>query len=466
MNKEKINWIKKTIILFFFTIYCFAQSGNRREFQEGNTTQLVLFEKSLPTKVYDFTSSDLQVKWHVLLLDFIEQTTGYTPNVAARSMAYINLAAYESILPAFPKLQSLSGQLQGFQMPLTFNIDSSDFIPQLALNSAIYYMADQMFVAAPYIWMEKAVALRDSVNAIFSKEKSSFSTLKSKNYGISVAEFILKYAEKDGGKSGLYRSYDLNYQLPKCEACFEINRTADLENTGPLHPNWGKNRTFFEANNSDFDIKPSFEFSKYKDSKFYKEALEVYETSKLVNAGSEKYIIANFWDDAATYTYTAVGHSISILTQVLREKPTNLVNSTKLYVQLSLALNDAMICAWASKYTYNLIRPVAYIKKYIDSKWEPTLLTPPFPEFPSGHSVQSAVMATVLSKTMGDSLSFIDYSKYWVGDPRKFQSFWQAANETSISRLYGGIHFKEALVKGQEMGKRVGENALQLKFEK
>jgi membrane-associated phospholipid phosphatase len=150
----------------------------------------------------------------------------------------------------------------------------------------------------------------------------------------------------------------------------------------------------------------------------------------------------------------------------LREHPTSLVEAARIYCTLGLALNDAIICAWKGKYKHNLIRPIAYIKRYIDSTWEPALLTPPFPEFPSGHSVQSAAMATVLTSLIGENVSYTDYSKYWVGKPRKFNSFWEAANETSVSRLYGGIHFKDALDQGQDMGKLVGKNVLTLKFKK
>lgn len=463
MNKDKIYF---AILLFFVAKLSFGQAPIRREFQAGNTTQLVLSETALPVKNYDFSTSDLQVKWHLLILDLIEQTNGYTPLVAARSLAYINLAAYESILPAHPQLQSLSGQLQGYQRPIEFQTDSTDFVKELALNNAIFTTVDKFFVAAPFVWMERVAALKDSVDFKFSAGQSKLTIMRSKNYGISVAEMVLKYADKDRAKDALFRSYDLNYRLPACESCFEINRVADLENTGPLHPKWGENRTFFAENQTDFDIKPDFEFSKYKDSPFYKQALEVYDTSKEVRTGSEKMNIANFWDDAATFTYTAVGHSVSILTQLLRANPVSIDSSAKLYVSLTLGLNDAMIAAWKSKYKHNLIRPGAYIKHYIDSKWEPAILTPPFPEFPSGHSVQSATMATILTKLLGDNVSFTDYSKYWVGEPKKFNSFWESANETSISRLYGGIHFREALSKGQLMGRKVGENVLKLKFEK
>ena len=458
--------MKKTILMLMCAFTAFGQLPQRREFQEGNTTQLILFENSLPAKNYDLSTSDLQVKWHVLILDLLEQTTGYTPNVAARSLAYTNLAAYEAILPGYPNLQSLSGQLQGYKRPKEFDMDSSNFSAPLAMNAAMFRMVDKLFIAAPFVWMEKVMALKDSTESNLSKGKTPMTVMKSVNYGISVADMILKYSDSDGAKTEMFRSYDMNYRLPACESCFEINRVADLENTGPLHPSWDKNRTFLAENNSDFDIKPDFEFSKYKDSKFYASALEVYNTSKKVVPGSEEHLIANFWDDAATYTYTAVGHSVSILTQVLRNQPVSLEKSAQLYARLGIGLNDALICAWKGKYKFNLIRPIAYIKRYIDSQWEPVLLTPPFPEFPSGHSVQSAAMATILTETLGDSISFTDYSKYWVGAPRVFSSFWTAANETSISRLYGGIHFRPALDRGQDMGRIVGENTMKLKFEK
>ena len=412
--------MKKAFLLIFTAIHTFAQVPQRREFQEGNTTELIVYEKALPPKNYDFKTSDLQVKWHVLVMDLLEQTPGYTPLVAARSMAYVNLAAYQSILPAYKNLKSMSGQIQDFKVPAEYAIDTSDFIPELSLNNAIFATIDKFFLAAPYVYMERVLAHKDSVDAYFSRNKSKLAVMKSKNYGISVAELVLRYADKDGAKENTYRSYDINYKLPKCESCFEINRSADLENTGPLHPGWGKVRTFLPENQQETAIKPDFEFSIYKDSKFYKQALEVYTVSKEVTPGSEKHRIANFWDDAATYTYTPIGHSLSILTQILRNKPIGIDSASAMYANLCFAMHDAFVITWGLKYKYNLIRPIAYIRKYIDSAWETTLLTPPFPEFPSGHSAQSGAMATVLTKYLGDSTGFTDYSKYWTGAPKTF----------------------------------------------
>jgi hypothetical protein len=452
------------VLMCLTSIYGNAQQITSENYQARSESNLVEFEFVLPEKTYDFESSDLLVKWHVILFDLLEQTNGYTPNVAGRSLAYVNLAAYEAILPSFPQYQSMSGQIQEYERPSFYNISSEQFSPAVALNNAMFFMVNELFAPAPYVWMERVWSFRDSVNTILKENLESDTFEKSRNYGLAIGKLIFDYSKTDGGHQSYTSSYDLKYQLPDCEACFEIHRQADLENTGPMHPSWQNNRTFMADNNTDFDIKPKVIFSKYPKSPFYKMALDVYEESKTVNPGNKKYIIANFWDDAAGFTYTAPGHSAAILTLVLRNEPVTLEKAAELYCRLGLALNDAIICSWKGKMKHNLIRPVAYINRYIDSSWEPKLLTPPFPEFPSGHSVQSAAMATVLTETIGSAIEFTDYSKFWVGEPRKFHSFWEAANETSISRFYGGIHYMDALDQGQDMGKLVGANILKLKF--
>lgn len=417
-----------------------------------------------PIRNYDYTNSDLLVKWHELIFELIEQTQGYSPNVAARNMAYINLAAYEAILPANLENITLSEQLQEFHRPDSLNIDGRSFNASVALNSTIFKLVDKFFISAPFIWMEKVYALNDSVNNYFARQLSTNAMENSKIYGAKIASWIYEYSKGDGGHQAFMRTYNMNYNMPKCQSCFELNIVADLENMGSLHPSWGNNRTFLAINQEEINIQPKVEFSIYPNSPFYKMAQEVYTISKQVVPNSEKLQIANFWDDAAGFTYTAPGHSVSILTQVLKQKPIKLNSAAELYSNLTIAVNDALIATWTLKYKYNLIRPIAYIKRYIDNQWEAALLTPPFPEFPSGHSAQSATMATVLTSKLGDSISFVDYSKYFVGPPKSFNSFWEAANECSISRVYGGIHYRDAVDQGQELGRIIGKNALTLHY--
>ena len=84
--------------------------------------------------------------------------------------------------------------------------------------------------------------------------------------------------------------------------------------------------------------------------------------------------------------------------------------------------------------------------------------TPPFPEYSSGHSVISTAAAEVLTSFFGDNFSFTDTTETYIGLPaRSFASFRAAAAEARISRLYGGIHFRDAIENGGDQGKRIAE---------
>jgi hypothetical protein len=108
---------------------------------------------------------------------------------------------------------------------------------------------------------------------------------------------------------------------------------------------------------------------------------------------------------------------------------------------------------------------VSYIKKVIDQEWEPLLNTPPFPEYPSGHSTQSAAAAAVLTELFGEGYGFTDESPTPDGVPqRAFKGFREAANEAAMSRLYGGIHFRPAIENGQDQGRCIAAYAIALKM--
>ena len=100
-------------------------------------------------------------------------------------------------------------------------------------------------------------------------------------------------------------------------------------------------------------------------------------------------------------------------------------------------------------------------RKFIDPKWKPFLQTPPFPEYLSGHSTISTTAAVILSHLFGENFSYEDTVENRFGlSPRSFKSFKQAANEAAISRLYGGIHFMDAITNGQKQGTLIGHHVV------
>ncbi|MGH3102611.1 MAG: vanadium-dependent haloperoxidase [Gaiellaceae bacterium] len=127
-----------------------------------------------------------------------------------------------------------------------------------------------------------------------------------------------------------------------------------------------------------------------------REARECYDAARALTP--EQAAIARFWSDDPGATATPPGHSISILTQTLRRFDAPLDRAAEAYARFGIAVADAFIACWRTKYRYNLLRPVTYVRRVLDPAWTPLLATPPFPEYTSGHSVQSAAAAPVLTE--------------------------------------------------------------------
>jgi hypothetical protein len=161
---------------------------------------------------------------------------------------------------------------------------------------------------------------------------------------------------------------------------------------------------------------------------------------------------------------TPPGHWISIGMQVLDKDHGGLEKSVDVLARLGIAEADAFIGCWQTKYEFDTVRPITYIHKLIDPKWETVVNTPPFPEYPSGHSTQSAAAATVLTTIFGDSDAFDDATdEADTLKPRHYANFWAAANEAGISRLYAGIHYRAAIDNGLSQGRCIGAYAVALK---
>jgi hypothetical protein len=248
--------------------------------------------------------------------------------------------------------------------------------------------------------------------------------------------------------------FPLEYKLTEGAAHW-VPTSLIAQQQKPLLPDWGRNRTFAMPNGSACSLPAPPEYSEDKDSEFYKQAFEVYQTAK--DLTPEQRAIARFWSDDPMLSPTPPGHWISIAMQILERDDVALNKSVDVLARLGVAVADAFIGCWDTKFKYDLLRPVTYIRRVIDPKWEPLLITPPFPEYASGHSAQSGAAAVVLSNLFGESFAFEDATRQTDGlTPRAFPSFWAAANEAGLSRLYGGIHFRAAIERGLEQGRCVG----------
>jgi len=171
----------------------------------------------------------------------------------------------------------------------------------------------------------------------------------------------------------------------------------------------------------------------------------------------EQSLIALFWADGAG-TETPPGHWNSIAQEVGAAQGNTMEQNARLFALLNIAMADAAICAWDAKYTYDFWRPVTAIRFSSDPTWSSFIVTPPFPDYVSGHSTFSGAASRVLAMFYGtDNIAFSTGSDFLPGVTRYFTTFSAAAGEAAVSRLYGGIHFRSANEDGLAFGIAIGE---------
>lgn len=188
----------------------------------------------------------------------------------------------------------------------------------------------------------------------------------------------------------------------------------------------------------------------------------------------EQTEIALFWSYGPG-SATPPGHWNQIAQTVASNEGNTLAQNARLFALLNLAMADAAIVSWDCKYAFQLWRPITAIhladtdgnpRTASDPSWLPLLETPPFPEYTSGHSTFSGAAAMVLLLFYGrDRVAFAAVSDDLPGVTRAYGGFWEAALESGMSRIYGGIHFMSANVQGLLTGARTGAYVMRHRLE-
>jgi hypothetical protein len=407
-------------------------------------------------------AEDVMQSWYKLSLELVRHTPTYSPPVASRAFAYLGVTAYEAIASGSPDLQSLAGQLHGLR-PTPKRMAGKAYDDAVIMQAALAFAAQHFFDNTGPTGHHALTALEARLRARVSKGVSLKIVMRSADYGEAVAKHILAWSQDDGGAVVENMGFPMQFDLIKGPAHW-VPTSVIVQQQKPLLPGWGKNRTFAMPEGASCHLPAPPEYSEDKSSEFYKQALEVYQVKQ--NLTPEQRATARFWADDAMLSNTPPGHWISIALQIMAHDHVELEKSVDVMARLGVVMADAFIGCWNAKYQYDLLRPITYIRRVIDPKWEPLLNTPPFPEYPSGHSTQSAAAAMVLTNLFGENFAFHDETGKADGlGPREFTSFAAAADDAGISRLYGGIHFRAAIEQGLAQGRCIGAftNALHTK---
>jgi hypothetical protein len=276
-------------------------------------------------------------------------------------------------------------------------------------------------------------------------------------HGQRVATAIWQWSRSDG-----YDEFnDCAYTPPVGPGMW--SPTPPSFQAAPSQPCWGQLRPMLLSGPEVCAPPPHPAYSEDPASEFYQYAFEVYETVN--NLTEEQRTIALFWADLAGESPTPAGHSLSITTQALEGLDAPLDLAAEALARVGIGESDAFIGCWASKYHYNLLRPISYIHAVIDPEWEAVLETPPFPAYTSGHSNDVGASSTIMTALFGEGFAVTDHTNDERGfAPRSFGSFFEAADESAISRLYGGIHYRFDIERGVEQGRCVGRAVNALEF--
>ena len=380
-----------------------------------------------------------------------------SPVAASRYYAYITLAGYETVRQFDPRLNPFSFFLKGFDDVSVDDTLIRKSYNQLATIVALYKSASRLLPSGKLL--QKNI---DSLRNVAISKKLSIEKINATFQLVDrVVEQILKYAYDDG--------------FVKLSGLRRFTPTAGDEYWKPtapgfmaaIEPNWNTLRTFILDSCSQFAGDGPNKYSADPTSSFYRQMIEVYEVREKLS--KEQADIAMFWDcnpfalqqvghlEFGIKKISPGGHWMGITGIACKKDKSNLRQTAYTHVVVAVGIADAFIACWDDKYKYNRVRPVTAIQKLIGPGWSPLLQTPPFPEYTSGHSIISTTAAVLLTDLFGSNFSFADDTEVEFGLPvRNFTSFEDAAKEAAISRLYGGIHFRDAIENGVKEGKQIG----------
>lgn len=429
------------------------------------------------------------------------------PPIASRISAYASLALFEGYAADRRSgLRSLEGQLNGLaDLPR---------VPEGAWVDGAIVAATAERVVLDSLFRDGFASTRTTIDSLAAAQVAARVAVgvsdeqreRSEQHGLALAAALLKWAEGDG----FFATRALTWQAPARRDQWENTATLDqfvpqtlsgqsdfvstqnpnvrldaesasekavfanrpkpagattlnaFNPTRPTEPYWGTLRTFVIKDGDECAPPPPPAYSEKPGTPFHAMGKQFYDSVKALTPAQRE--IALFWADNPVATGTPGFHWISVVNQMISVRGLSAPHAAELYTLTSLAIADAFIGCWKEKYRSMVVRPVAYVQRVFDPSYRTVIPTPPFPEYTSGHSVQSAAAVQVLIAQLGDTIAFVDSSQVDIGQPaRPFASFTAARDEVAWSRVYAGVHYLPAVVDGVVQGSCIGDRVKALR---
>ncbi len=463
--KSLTNALSKNWILLALTSTLIFSACKKNIDQPATQEEIALAAKSnkdhghlKQTKTF---SSDVVVSWINMQLEMIKVPLppGTGSQGSDRCQAYCGIALYESVVGGMPSYQSLSGQLTDFpSMPATENGKAYHWAA--SANAALAEMNRKLFpttAVANKIAMDN---LENSLMATYATEVNDATLQRSIAFGKEVATRVFAWAATDGS-ANVNPPYNPPPPTPANPWYWVPTSPPPATAVGPYF--WQR-RLLVPGVVNGTALQPPPTYSTVPGSDFWNMAKDVYD--KRNNATADQQASAIYHRDVPGYS--PGGNFVSILSQTLSKAKPMLDVAAEAYAKLGITQSDAGVICFTDKYTFNLVRPVTYIKQYIDAAWTTFIATPNHPEFPSGHATINSAATTILANMFGDDFQITLHTYDYLGYPARSYNSWEEMSiEMSNSRVFGGLHYQATQDKSRVQGKQIAANVLEkLRFKK
>jgi len=394
-------------------------------------------------------SSEVLDKWMTLQLRLMKNATGIPNQAFSRHYAYSGITALQSMAPGFHGKPSWINKWNGLT-GLPVSQPNDHFYYPANVNAALAQINRLFFPNANASDKNAIDSLENALKAEYLLIKDQPTIDLSADYGKAVAVAVFNWAETDG-----YKDAGKPYTPPVGDGLWVPTPPALAPASTPY---WGKNRPIVAGSTNNTRPAAPESYSVVPGSPFYQMAKHVYDVSQTLT--DDQKAMAMFWRDVPGVT--SPGHWLSILQQTIRKTEANLEKGALAYALTGTAINDALISTWDSKFHYNLVRPITYIRNVLGhTTWNSFIGTPPHPEYSSAHSALSAAAAEMMEQLFGNIGIITDNTYNYMGmSTRSYSSFTAIAVEAAQSRVYAGIHYQPSVEAGLVQGKKVTENIL------
>jgi hypothetical protein len=445
MRKQKIYSVSLLLAVLVF-VFSVQKQTARKENNYKMYVPASVINGSLSVLANTY-SSEVALKWIDVQLELMRTSSPFIGGLPpSRPFAYSGIALYEAIVPGMPDYQTLSGQLADMPtMPATARGVAYHW-PTCA-NAALAAMTRSFFSSTSDANKTSVTALENEFNKMYKTEAGEEVFQRSVQFGKAVAQVVFGWSKTDGAANA-----NAPFTPPVGPGLWAPTPPGFAPAFGPY---WGNNRLLVAGSLDGTmpDAPPAFSTDPASD--YYQMVKEVYDISQTLTA--DQTALALFYRD---YPGFGDGHYLSILKQILEHEKPKLDFTASVLAKTGIACVDAGIGCWRTKFRYNQQRPIKYIREVLGHpEWNTLFDTPPFPDFPSGHSAIAGSFGEILKGFFGNNYHFTDHTYDYLGmAPRSYNSFDALAKEIGDSRVYAGIHYRYSCEKGCEQGRKIGQN--------